>query len=185
MSSFSHYRVLNHQQVPDLAGSEEQTLGNFIANLNENMKIKIIKSNDEEIVFDLTGVDASIANALRRILLSEVPTVAIETVYIETNTSIIQDEVLSHRLGLVPIKVDPNCFEDYSEEDGPTDLNTIVFKLDANCIDPRSPAEQRKDSEPYTHEVLSGEFEWVPQGSQAEKFPGLNFIWLTCYLHEF
>ena len=57
--------------------------------------------------FELIGVDAPIANALRRILLSEVPSVAIETVYVHNNTSIVQDEVLSHRMGLVPILVDP------------------------------------------------------------------------------
>lgn len=56
------------------------------------------------------GVDASIANAFRRILLAEVPTMAIETVYIFNNTSVIQDEVLAHRLGLIPIKADPGKF---------------------------------------------------------------------------
>ena len=35
---------------------------------------------------------------------------AIETVYIQNNTSIIADEVLSHRLGLIPIKADPTLF---------------------------------------------------------------------------
>lgn len=35
---------------------------------------------------------------------------AIEKVYIYDNTSIIQDEVLAHRLGLIPIKVDPDLF---------------------------------------------------------------------------
>jgi DNA-directed RNA polymerases I and III subunit RPAC1 len=60
--------------------------------------------------FDLVGVDASIANAFRRILIAEVPTMAIETVYVFQNTSVIQDEVLSHRLGLIPIKADPAKF---------------------------------------------------------------------------
>ncbi len=41
----------------------------------------------------------------------KVPTVAIETVYIRDNTSMIQDEVLAHRLGLIPIKADPRKFE--------------------------------------------------------------------------
>ncbi len=36
---------------------------------------------------------------------------AIETVFIQDNTSIIQDEVLAHRLGLVPICADPRLFE--------------------------------------------------------------------------
>ena len=36
---------------------------------------------------------------------------AIETVAIWNNTSILQDEVLAHRLGLIPIKADPRLFE--------------------------------------------------------------------------
>ena len=74
------------------------------------MKIKIISEADDELVFDVSGIDASVANALRRIMLSEVPTMAIEQVYIQMNSSIIHDEVLAHRLGLVPIKVDPRAF---------------------------------------------------------------------------
>ena len=58
----------------------------------------------------MVGVDAAIANALRRILLAEVPSMAIEKVFINNNTSIIQDEVLAHRLGLIPIKADPRRF---------------------------------------------------------------------------
>ena len=54
---------------------------------------------DEELVFDLMAVDASLANAFRRILIAEVPTMAIEKVYIQENSSIIQGEVLAHRLG--------------------------------------------------------------------------------------
>ena len=41
----------------------------------------------------MENVDASIANAYRRVLMSEVPTVAIETVYVSANTSVIPDEV--------------------------------------------------------------------------------------------
>jgi DNA-directed RNA polymerase I and III subunit RPAC1 len=36
---------------------------------------------------------------------------AIEKVYVMNNTSIIQDEVLAHRLGLIPIKADPLLFD--------------------------------------------------------------------------
>src|SRR5438552_6180900 len=76
----------------------------------DNLKVEIHGSNSLEMEFDLIGVDASIANAFRRILLAEVPTMAIETVFVFNNTSIIQDEVLSHRLGLIPIKADPGRF---------------------------------------------------------------------------
>jgi DNA-directed RNA polymerase I and III subunit RPAC1 len=76
----------------------------------ENLKVEIIDSNELEMEFDLVGVDASIANAFRRILIAEVPTMAIETVFVFNNTSVIQDEVLSHRLGLIPIKANPEKF---------------------------------------------------------------------------
>ena len=107
----------------------------FIDNLKKQIQVKIQSLNDEEIVFDLIGVDASIANALRRILLAEVPTMAIEHVYIWNNSSIIQDEVLAHRLGLIPLNVDPREFQAFpdNEEAEATDENTIVFKLDVTC----------------------------------------------------
>lgn len=41
----------------------------------------------------------------------QLPTMAIEKVLIANNTSVIQDEVLAHRLGLIPISVDPRLFD--------------------------------------------------------------------------
>jgi DNA-directed RNA polymerases I and III subunit RPAC1 len=38
----------------------------------ENFRVDIVSSNDEELIFDMVGVDASIANALRRIMIAEV-----------------------------------------------------------------------------------------------------------------
>lgn len=64
-----------------------------------------------EMLFDMIGIDASIANSFRRILLAEVPTMAIEKVLIYNNTSVIQDEVLAHRLGLIPLKANPSQFK--------------------------------------------------------------------------
>ena len=65
----------------------------------------------ESIVFDVAGIRPSLANALRRIMLAEVPTMAIENVWFSDNTSVIPDEMLAHRIGLLPIKVDPADFE--------------------------------------------------------------------------
>ena len=72
--------------------------------------VEVYDLDDEQIVFDLIGIDCAIANAFRRILLAEVPTMAIEKVFILNNTSMIQDEVLAHRLGLIPILADPRKF---------------------------------------------------------------------------
>ncbi len=61
--------------------------------------------------FDLIGLDPCFPNAFRRILLSDVPTMAFDRIELYNNTSIIQDEVLAHRLGLIPLKADPRLFE--------------------------------------------------------------------------
>ena len=41
----------------------------------------------------------------------QLPTMAIEKVLIANNTSVVQDEVLAQRLGLIPIEADPSLFE--------------------------------------------------------------------------
>ena len=74
---------------------------------HQRLAVRVERLSNRSIDFDLVGVDASIANAFRRILIAEVPTVCIERVYIWCNTSVIADEVLAHRLGLVPLNVDP------------------------------------------------------------------------------
>lgn len=75
-----------------------------ISKLKKSMKILIESNKELELEFDLVGVNPALANAFRRLMISEVPSMAIEKVYIYNNTSIIQDEILAHRLGLIPLK---------------------------------------------------------------------------------
>eukprot|EP01080_Neovahlkampfia_damariscottae_P009997 gene9997-2316_t len=65
--------------------------------------IEVKEQNNEKIVFLLKNVDTSYANALRRVMIAEVPTMAVDLVEIEQNTSVLNDEFLSHRLGLIPL----------------------------------------------------------------------------------
>ncbi len=88
----------------------------FMKYFKSKFQIYIVSETDEELVFDMVGIDAPIANALRRILLAEVPSMAIEAVYIYANTSIIQDEILAHRMGLIPLNADPRLFEMLARE---------------------------------------------------------------------
>ena len=73
--------------------------------------IEIHKLSEEELVFDFRGYHVSFANAIRRILLAEIPSMAIENVELYNNTSVMHDEFLGLRLGLIPIKVDAKQFE--------------------------------------------------------------------------
>lgn len=67
------------------------------------MKITILESTTNTLKFILHS-NISFANSIRRILLSEIPIVAIEIVEIRENRTILADEMISHRLGLVPIR---------------------------------------------------------------------------------
>jgi len=69
--SFQHYQVTNDLQTPIIGTSSDNKYDSYVDQLKK-LKIKIISKSEEEIVFDLIGVEAPIANALRRILLAEV-----------------------------------------------------------------------------------------------------------------
>ncbi|KAG6516998.1 DNA-directed RNA polymerases I and III subunit RPAC1-like isoform X2 [Zingiber officinale] len=82
-----------------------------IKKFNSNFKVEIVRLTEDEIEFDMIGIDAALANAFRRILIAEVPTMAIKKILMVNNTSVIPDEVLAHRLGLIPLDADPRVFE--------------------------------------------------------------------------
>ncbi|MCX6819173.1 MAG: DNA-directed RNA polymerase subunit D [Candidatus Aenigmarchaeota archaeon] len=67
------------------------------------MDLTILKKSDKKLEFVLSNTDAAFANTLRRIMISEIPTMAIEYVDIEENTSGLFDEIVAHRLGLIPL----------------------------------------------------------------------------------
>jgi len=142
-----------------------------LVKFKEEFKIHLIKCDDEELVFDMVGVDAPIANALRRILIAEIPTMAIEKVFIYNNTSIMQDEVLAHRLGLIPIKVDPRLFvfKDKSVVDY-TQNETVVFKLKKKCTRNPNPKGNSKEEQYINSTVYSSDLVWSPQADQEEQF---------------
>lgn len=84
------------------------------------MDIDIKNKDEQQIVLILEGVDIPFVNAIRRICMVEVPTMAVEDVEIYKNDSRIFDEVLAHRLGLIPLK---------------TDLESIVPREECDCED--------------------------------------------------
>ena len=75
-----------------------------------NMEIDIRKKNDNQLSFIVDGVDIPFINSIRRICTVEVPTMAIESVAMVKNDSPLFDEVLAHRLGLVPLETDVKAF---------------------------------------------------------------------------
>ena len=139
--------------------------------------------------FSLIGIDASIANAFRRILIAEIPTLAIEHVYIEANDSLISDEVFAQRLGQIPLtgpqeglkwlKYNPRppqglLGEDSSrreEERQPQDNDTVVLNLNVRCEwkESMKGTDGGEPEELYEHStVYASDLEYEPSGRQAE-----------------
>jgi len=99
----------------------------------KEFKINITSMSDEVVTFDMKGADPPIANAFRRILLGEVPTVAISRVTVYQNTGVIHDENLAHRLGLVPLVFEPNKLKWKPSDAEFNEGNSIMFTLHAEC----------------------------------------------------
>ena len=74
------------------------------------MKVQILEKNGDSIRFIIDGITTSLANTLRRIILSEVPCMAIDDVMIIENNSVLHDEILALRLGLIPLKTDLDSY---------------------------------------------------------------------------
>ena len=125
--------------------------------------IEIKSKTKEELVFDITGVDPTLVNTLRRIMIAEIPTMAIETVIINQNTSIIPDEVLAHRLGLIPILADADDFEEKKENEDFNEKNCIKFTLNVKC-------EKNKNGIINNEQIFSRDLNLEFLGDQKNKF---------------
>ncbi|RZC32598.1 DNA-directed RNA polymerases I and III subunit RPAC1 [Asbolus verrucosus] len=161
-----------------------------INKFKDKFRVVLVRLEDNEMEFDLLGIHPFLANTFRRLMLSDVPTMAIEKVYVFNNTSVIQDEVLAHRLGLIPLKADPRLFEMKTDRKLNVsfsffnfNLNNIVastesseqdsleFTLKIKCTNNK---DSNKDSlraeDMYkNNNVYSKHIKWTPIGNQKER----------------
>ncbi|KNG44173.1 RBP11-like subunits of RNA polymerase [Stemphylium lycopersici] len=151
----------------------------------ENFNVTFHSHAPNDTQFSLTGIDTSVANAFRRILLSEIPTLAIEDVFIYLNTSIIQDEVLAHRLGLIPLCGDREGLRwmkwfakptDDNPGTGALDYNTVVLVLKKECtwqeggLQRAVAGETDPDKLYVNHNIYAKDIVFQPTGRQADVF---------------
>ena len=102
------------------------------------MSLEITNQNEQKISVKIKGVPLQYANALRRICLNGVPIYAVESVDILDNSSVLADEGIAHRMGLIPLKTDLSASKDGNEND------KIMLTLDSGVSD-------------ETRTILSGE----------------------------
>jgi DNA-directed RNA polymerase subunit D len=82
------------------------------------MSLEVLEKSDRKLIFVVEGVSSEMVNAIRRIILSEIPVMAVDEVIILKNDSPLYDEIISHRIGLIPLT---------------TDLDTYKLPQDCDC----------------------------------------------------
>ncbi len=106
------------------------------------MEVKILESDENSVRFTLSGVTTPFANALRRLMIGEVPTLAIDEVVFFENSSPLFDEIIAHRLGLIPLKTNPEDYNELGKEvrlvlkAEAVDQNLTVYSRDLQAEDP-------------------------------------------------
>jgi DNA-directed RNA polymerase subunit D len=83
-----------------------------------DISAEVLERTNDRVVIKFNNISREYVNAIRRLAISEVPTLAIDDVVILENSSVMHDEALAHRLGLVPLR---------------TQLDRFVMPEDCDC----------------------------------------------------
>ncbi|RKP08279.1 DNA-directed RNA polymerase [Thamnocephalis sphaerospora] len=147
-------------------------------------EIAIRHLDKDRVNFVLSNADLSVANALRRAMISEVPTIAIDIVQFEENTTVLADEFLAHRLGLIPLySANVEQFK-YTTECVCTEYCSacsVVLTLEAKCTREGETvmvtSRDLQSHDPKVSPVMSDEFD---RGIMIVKLHKGQEIKLTC-----
>ncbi|KAI7733118.1 hypothetical protein M8C21_004770 [Ambrosia artemisiifolia] len=146
-------------------------------------KVKIRELKDDYVKFELKQTDASMANALRRVMIAEVPTIAIDLVEIEVNSSVLNDEFIAHRLGLIPLTSERAMSMRFSRDcdacdgDGQCEFCSVEFHLRAKCIGDQTLDVTSKDLYSSDHTVVPVDFSDSGAGFEnAEDQRGITIV---------
>jgi DNA-directed RNA polymerase subunit D len=92
------------------------------------MEFEILEKREDSIKFIFKGIDVAFANALRRTILAEVPTFAVDEVEFFENDSALFDEIIAHRLAMIPLTTP---YERFSLDSLELDDYTVTLSLEA------------------------------------------------------
>ena len=84
--------------------------------------IKVTECSPEILKFEVERTNLTMANAIRRVMIAEVPTLAVDWIQFEKNSSVLPDEYIAHRVGLIPM---------WSEDV----VDSMIYSRDCSCED--------------------------------------------------
>ncbi len=108
------------------------------------MNLEIGDEEDGVLDVKLEDANEAVANTLRRAMMIDVPTLAVEHLEVQSNESGLFDEMLAHRIGQVPLTVPDNVEEDDTvhiaiKQDGPGTVLAEDIKTDNDESEPVNP----------------------------------------------
>lgn len=93
------------------------------------MKVDVLQKNKTEIKFAVDGIKSGFASALRRVMISEVPTMAVEWIDFKKNDSALNDEIVANRIGMIPLTFEQDVYELPPKDGKLTSKNKVTFVL--------------------------------------------------------
>ncbi|CAA9959956.1 DNA-directed RNA polymerase protein [Pyrenophora teres f. maculata] len=102
----------------------------------DSINVRFLEASSQRASFIVQNFNLETANSLRRVMLSEIPTLAIDVVEVLDNTSVLADEFVCHRLGLIPLSskgVDDLVYSRDCDCEGYCDNCAVVLSLNAKC----------------------------------------------------
>ena len=155
-------RDKSEQQTLQLVGTP--TVSNVVIMQSEGSMANKLK-------FELKNCSPSLANMLRRVFVSEVPTMAFDRIFVNANEGVVLDELLSHRIGLCPVVAPVAHFEYITGDVTLDDKASLAKKALLFELDVVAPKNQRVTT------VYSRHLKFVP-------LPGQQSLQGVCIAHD-
>lgn len=138
---------------------------------SSDFSVEVIEAKDNVFKLLFRNVPVSIVNSIRRAIISSVPTLAIERVFILRNDSLMNDDMLAHRLGLIPLQTPLGRYRLPEEDSDRPDYVVLTLSVKAKNSSRTVFSSDIKSSDPDV-QPISGDIEIVKlapgEGIEAE-----------------